>query len=247
LDPRIDQLQKKIDVYFKQPELLRTAVTHPSYLAEHPDEKQHNQRLEFLGDAILGAAVAYYLYNNFPDAAEGSLTKIRAAVVCEPSLANLAQKIGLGEHLQLGRGEDLSGGRKRPSILADAFEALTAAIYLDQGWEKTCDFLWKHFREEIEKAVQGVSRDYKSMLQELVQRNGREKVTYRLLSESGPDHDKLFISGVFIDNRMLGKGSGKSKKESEQRAAQAAVELLREKDVERDISLTQSLIKKEFM
>lgn len=96
--------------------------------------------------------------------------------------------------------------------MADAFEALTAAIYLDQGWEKTCDFLWKHFREEIEKAVQGVSRDYKSMLQELVQRNGREKVTYRLLSESGPDHDKLFISGVFIDNRMLGKGSGKSKK-----------------------------------
>jgi ribonuclease-3 len=237
LDPRIDQLQKKIDVCFRQPELLRTAVTHPSYLAEHPAEKQHNQRLEFLGDAVLGAAVAYYLYKNFPDAAEGSLTKIRAAVVCEPSLAKLAQKIGLGEHLRLGRGEELSGGRKRPSILADAFEALTAAIFLDQGWEKACNFLWKHLKDEIERAVQGVSRDFKSMLQEIVQRNGGE-VSYRLLSESGPDHDKLFVSGVFIDNRMLGKGSGKSKKESEQRAAQAAVELLREQDLQRDVSLT---------
>ncbi len=227
MDPKIDQLQKKIDVYFKQPELLRIALIHPSYLAEHPEEKHHNQRLEFLGDAVLGAAVAYYLYQHFPDAAEGDLTKIRAAVVCEPSLANLAQGLRLGDHLQLGRGEDLSGGRKRPSILADAFEALTAAIYLDQGWDKTCDFLWKLMKGEIEKAVQGVSRDYKTMLQELVQRNGRERVSYRLLSESGPDHDKLFISGVFLENKMMGKGSGKSKKESEQRAAQAAVEVMR--------------------
>lgn len=224
-----EELQKSINIFFHDPQLLATALTHPSYLAEHPEEEDHNQRLEFLGDAILGSVVAYYLYQNFPKSSEGELTKIRAAVVCESSLASIARKLQLGNHLRLGRGEEHSGGRERASILADAFEALTAAIFLDQGWEQTNTFLRGILKEEIAKTIQGVSRDYKTSLQEIVQQNGNDSLTYRLLKETGPDHEKKFVSGVFLDNKLLGEGTGKSKKESEQYAAQAALEYLRKK------------------
>lgn len=229
MEPKLEQLQKKINIYFKQPELLRLAMIHPSYLAEHPEEKHHNQRLEFLGDAVLGSAVAYYLYQRYPDATEGELTKTRAAVVCEASLASLARVLDLGDYIHLGRGEAISGGKERASILADAFEALTAAVFLDQGWQKACSFLWSFLQKEIEQTVQGVSSDFKTLLQEIIQHRGSDRLSYRLLSETGPDHDKYFTSGVFVKNRLLGSGSGKSKKESEQQAAKEAVELLRKK------------------
>lgn len=221
---QLDQLQKKINIKFKQSELLSLALIHPSFLAEHPEAEEHNQRLEFLGDAVLGSAVAYYLYVHYPQASEGELTKTRAAVVCESSLASLARVLDLGEYLQLGRGEELSGGKERASILADAFEALTAAIFLDQGWQKACIFLWSLLHEKIEKTVQGVSSDFKTQLQEIIQSRGSDQLSYRLLSDTGPDHDKLFTTGVFIKNRLLGSGSGKSKKESEQQAAKEALE-----------------------
>ncbi len=231
MDPKHTQLQKKINITFKQPELLKMALIHPSYLSEHPEEEHHNQRLEFLGDAVLGIVVAYYLYKHYPEASEGELTKIRAAVVCESSLAGLAQSLDLGEHIQLGRGEALSGGKNRPSILADAFEALIAAVFLDQGWERCCVYLSNLLKEEIEKTLQGVSSDFKTLLQEIIQRNSSDRLSYRLLSESGPDHDKIFESGVFLNNRLLGKGSGKSKKESEQHAAQNAIDFLRKEQL----------------
>lgn len=229
MEPEFEQLQKEINITFKQPELLRLSMIHPSYLSEHPQEKHHNQRLEFLGDAVLGSAVAYYLYRQYPEAMEGELTKTRAAVVCESSLAGLARSLHLGDYIRLGRGEVVSGGKNRASILADAFEALTAAIFLDQGWESVCGFLWSLLQEEIEKTVQGVPTDFKTMLQEIIQSRCSDRLTYRLLSESGPDHDKLFTSGVFLNDTLLGSGSGKSKKVSEQQAAKKAVEELRNK------------------
>jgi len=224
VEPKLDQLQKKVDVNFKRPELLNLAMIHPSYLAEHPEVKKHNQRLEFLGDAVLGSAVAYFLYQHYPQSSEGELTKVRAAVVCESSLASIARELDLGDYICLGRGEALSGGKDRASILADAFEALTAAVFLDQGWQKVCSFLWSILQEKIEKTVQGVSSDFKTLLQETIQRRGNDHLTYRLLSEMGPDHDKLFTSGVYLNNRLLGSGTGKSKKESEQQAAKEAME-----------------------
>lgn len=227
MESKLDQLEQKLNTHFKQPELLEMALIHPSYLSEHPEVKEHNQRLEFLGDAILGGAVAYYLYEKHPESAEGDLTKARAAVVCESCLAALAHELNLGDYIILGRGEASSGGKERASILADAFEAVTAAIFLDQGWEKTCGFLWPLFAERIEKTMLGVSSDYKTLLQEIIQRQGNNSLSYKLLSEAGPDHDKYFTSGVFVNDKMIGSGGGKSKKNSEQEAAQEAVELLR--------------------
>lgn len=222
------EFQKSINIFFKNPELLIAALTHPSYLAEHPDEKVHNQRLEFLGDAVLSSVVADYLYHQYTEQPEGQLTKMRAAVVCETTLARLADSLNLGGLLRLGKGEEISGGRKRPSILADAFEALTAAIFLDQGWERTKQFLQEVLKDEIEKTAQGCYTDYKTYLQEIVQQQGSEKLKYVLLEESGPDHAKQFVSGVIWRSKLLGKGSGKSKKEAEQQAARAALENLGE-------------------
>jgi ribonuclease-3 len=227
VEPKLEQLEQKLNIHFKQPELLEMALIHPSYLSEHPEVKEHNQRLEFLGDAVLGAAVAYYLYEKYPESAEGDLTKARAAVVCESCLAALAHELNLGDYICLGRGEASSGGKERASILADTFEAVAAAIFLDQGWEKARGFLWPLIVERIEKTMLGVSSDFKTLLQEMVQRQGNESLSYRLLSETGPDHDKYFTSGVFLDDKMIGSGGGKSKKNSEQEAAKEAVELLK--------------------
>ncbi|HBI27457.1 MAG TPA: ribonuclease III, partial [Peptococcaceae bacterium] len=171
--------------------------------------------------------VAYYLYEKYPESAEGDLTKARAAVVCESCLAALAHELNLGDYICLGRGEASSGGNERASILADTFEAVAAAIFLDQGWEKARGFLWPLIVERIEKTMLGVSSDFKTLLQEMVQRQGNESLSYRLLSETGPDHDKYFTSGVFLDDKMIGSGGGKSKKNSEQEAAKEAVELLK--------------------
>lgn len=228
---KLQELQQTIRVAFHNQELLTMALTHPSYQAEHPEEKNHNQRLEFLGDAILGSVVADYLYRHYPQYSEGQLTRMRAAVVCEATLARLGESLKLGEYLRLGRGEEISGGRKRSSILADALEAVTGAVFLDQGWEVAKSFINSLLHEELERTGQGFNKDYKTSLQELLQQRGSERICYLLLSESGPDHAKEFVSGVIWRNQLLGKGTGRSKKEAEQQAARAALDYLNQQDI----------------
>lgn len=224
---RLNEFQASINIFFKNIDLLVAALTHPSYIAEHPNEGVHNQRLEFLGDAILGAVVADYLYHRYPEHSEGQLTRMRAAIVCETSLARIANSLRLGDLLRLGKGEEITGGRQRSSNLADSFEALVAAVFLDKGWNEVRSFLHELLNREIENILSGCSADYKTCLQEIVQQHGSERVDYVLLEESGPDHDKRFVSGVFWRSQLLGKGTGKSKKEAEQEAARAALKALK--------------------
>lgn len=224
---RLNEFQAANNIFFKNTDLLVAALTHPSYIAEHPDEGVHNQRLEFLGDAVLGAVVADYLYHRYPEHSEGQLTKMRAAIVCETTLARLANSLRLGELLRLGRGEEATGGRHRISNLADSFEALVAAVFLDKGWDAVRRFLHGLLDRDIENILSSGCADYKTCLQEMVQQHGCERVDYVLLEESGPDHDKRFVSGVYWRSRLLGKGTGKTKKEAEQEAARAALEALK--------------------
>ncbi|NLX03299.1 MAG: ribonuclease III [Syntrophomonadaceae bacterium] len=199
-------------------DLLVMALTHPSY-AQEKNFEHNNQRLEFLGDAVLSFVVAEYLYNHYRDKAEGDLTKIRARVVCEKSLLNVARKINLGNYILLGKGEEMSGGRKRRSILADTVEAVIGAIYLDQGYEKAKEFILKHLEGNIIEGASGDYYDYKSRLQELVQGKNKENVHYAIIEESGPAHCKSFVAGVYFQDQLLATGEGKSKKEAEQNAA----------------------------
>ncbi len=222
----LDKLQQAAAVSFQDPELLLTALTHPSYLAEHPQANNHNQRLEYLGDAVLGLVVADYFYQRFPEEPEGQLTRMRAAVVCEPTLARMARQLDLGSYLRLGHGEELSGGRQRASVLADALEALTGAVFLDQGWQQARRFLLLLLGEEMSTIARGSGRDYKTALQEAVQQRGGDTLAYCIIDEAGPDHDKHFTAGVLWNGEMLGKGRGKSKKEAEQQAAKNALKSL---------------------
>lgn len=199
-------------------ELMATALTHPSY-AQESNLIANNQRLEFLGDAVLSFVVAEYLYNQYPQQAEGELTKIRARVVCEPALSQVAGQLNLGQYLLLGKGEEKSGGRNRPSILADAVEAVIGAVYLDQGYAAARDFILAHLEEAIQKSEAGDHYDYKSRLQELVQGKSRDNVSYSILEETGPAHDRSFVAGVFYQDRLLATGTGHSKKEAQQNAA----------------------------
>jgi ribonuclease-3 len=221
------KLQRAIGVEFLEPEILRVALTHPSYVAEHPRACRHNQRLEYLGDAVLGLVAAEFFFHRFPEEAEGRLTRMRAAVVCEATLAKMARKLDLGIYLRLGRGEDLSGGRQRPSVLADALEALVGAVFLDQGWAQASRFLLELLGDEMLNTARGNTRDYKTAIQELVQQRGGDTLAYCILSEVGPNHDKHFIAGVLWNGKMLGKGSGRSKKEAEQQAAKNALDLIK--------------------
>jgi ribonuclease-3 len=199
-------------------DLLATALTHPSY-AQESNLVTNNQRLEFLGDAVLSFVVAEYLYTHYPQQAEGELTKIRARVVCEPALSKVAGQLKLGKYLLLGKGEEKSGGRNRQSILADAVEAVIGAVYLDQGFETARKFILENLEEDIRKTEAGDHYDYKSRLQELVQGKNRENVTYSILEETGPAHDRTFVAGVFYQDRLLATGEGHSKKEAQQCAA----------------------------
>ncbi len=203
-------------------DLLVTALTHPSYAQEH-GIVDNNQRLEFLGDAVLNMVVARHLYIAFPDQPEGILTKIRAKVVCERYLAKFARDLKIGDYLILGRGEENSGGRNRNSILADAVEAVIGALFLDQGLEYTESFVLKYMQKDMEGVANGDFYDFKSRLQELVQSSSRENVNYEILKESGPAHDRTFVAGVFFQSRLLASGEGKTKKEAEQRAAEQAL------------------------
>ncbi len=208
---------------FHDEELMSTALIHPSY-AQERSELSNNQRLEFLGDAVLDFVVAEYLYQHYTNKAEGDLTQIRARVVCEKALVGMANRMDIGRYLMLGRGEDMSGGRSRKSILADTVEAVIGAIYLDQGLEFAREFILKYLEPVIVETVQGDYQDYKSRLQELVQARSRDNVHYKIISESGPAHARHFIAGVYFQNELLASGQGRSKKEAEQHAAGQALE-----------------------
>ncbi|HHV65226.1 MAG TPA: ribonuclease III [Peptococcaceae bacterium] len=217
----VEQFLSKLG--FEYSNLICTALTHPSYTFENPSGGlENNQRLEFLGDAVLDFIVGEYLYLAYPEKPEGELTKMRAAVVNETTLARQAKKINLGRALFLGKGEQMSGGRERPSILADALEALIGAIYLQYGFETVRKFILNMLVPEIEEIAQGNYGDFKTMLQEKAQKEEAE-VTYKILTESGPDHDKVFTAGVYIKGALKGAGTGKTKKEAEQQAARLAL------------------------
>lgn len=221
---------KKLGFKNTESDLLSTALTHPSFTFENPGSgKENNQRLEFLGDAVLDFVVGEYLYLTYPDKPEGELTKMRAAVVNETTLARKARDIGLGQALFLGKGEQASGGRDRPSILADALEAVIGAVYLQHGFEEVRRFILKMLISEINELNEGNYGDFKTMLQERAQKK-ECNVEYRILEEKGPDHDKLFTAGVFIEGSLMGKGTGKTKKEAEQHAARFALEKWEGKD-----------------
>lgn len=204
---------------FRDPRLIDMALTHPSF-SQEKNYAVNNQRLEFLGDAVLNMIVAEYLYNHFGEKPEGELTKIRARVVCEKALLNVATAMRLGDYLLLGRGEEMSGGRKRRSILADAVEAVIGAVYLDQGYEAATSFVLSHLQEYVDETAQGDYQDYKSRLQELVQGKNKQNVTYQIIKECGPAHAKVFEAGVYYRDQLLAAGQGRSKKEAEQNAAE---------------------------
>lgn len=222
-------LEEKIGYTFRDRTLLENALTHSSYANEHREKGMpSNERLEFLGDSILGLVVADHLYRNRPDLPEGDLTRIRAALVCEGSLVEVAKSLDLGSYLKLGRGEESGGGRKRPSIQADAVEAMLAAVYLDGGIGQARKLIHDLIlNQEREKIANG--RDFKTTLQELIQRESGQVLSYRLTGESGPDHAKIFCMDVLLNGKPIGSGEGRSKKEAEQAAAKAAVCKLEQK------------------
>jgi ribonuclease-3 len=221
----LSSLRNRLKVDWRDQDLLSQALTHSSYIYENRQNGiENNQRLEFLGDAVLGLAVSDFLYRNYPDRDEGELTKLRAALVCEPSLARTAKSLELGNCLKMGKGEERSGGRERPSILADAFEALLGAIYLDQGLVKASELSLKLLDPLIKDVLEGrLDRDFKTELQEIVQQRGSEQVQYTILREEGPDHHKIFTAGVLYKGELAGIGCGRSKKEAEQQAAKSAL------------------------
>ena len=220
----INELETAIGYRFKNISLLQNALTHSSYANERwHNSLKSNERLEFLGDSILGMVVAEYLYKTFPDRPEGELTRMRADMVCERTLATIASRIGLGEHLLLGNGEEQGGGRSRDSILADAVESVIAASFLDGGMGAARAFIEKFVLVEV-PVKKMHNADYKTALQELVQQKKNQTLSYRLVGESGPDHDKHFDVEVSLNGQVIGIGSGSSKKRAEQMAAKAALE-----------------------
>jgi len=228
---RILELQNSLEYYFDDLELLETALTHSSYANEHNlHPSKSNQRLEFLGDTVINLVVSQYLYQKYPFYPEGELTKIRAKVVCESSLALAAKKIKIGEYLLLGKGEETTGGRKRDSILADASESITGAIFLDSDYETVTKFLINNFEKDIVKAVAkgNLFVDYKTQLQEQLQKITKSKISYKVTKEEGPDHNKLFYVDVLVGSDVIGSGIGRNKKESEQLAAKEALILMGE-------------------
>lgn len=221
----IQQLQQVIHYQFHNITFLEVALTHSSYANEMRHQVRYNERQEFLGDAVLSIIVSDYLFNNYT-VPEGDLTKLRAALVCERSLDVMANKISLGDYLRLGHGEEMTGGRTRPSIIADAFEALIAAIYLDSGIESAREFVLPFVIEMLEHEDSLSFKDYKTILQEIIQQNPEEKLVYKLVGEKGPDHDKRFVVEVLLNSNVIGKGQGRSKKTAEQMAAKEALELM---------------------
>ncbi len=225
---KLSELQDRIGYRFRQEGLLRQALTHSSYANEkHMKKYSDNEKLEFLGDAVLEVTSSEFLYHNYPKLSEGDLTKLRASLVCEPTLALCTEEIGLGEYLFLGKGEEQTGGRKRNSILSDALEAVIGAIYLDGGFEAAGVFVRRFILTDIEHKK--LFYDSKTILQEVVQGNFEEPLIYELTGESGPDHAKHFSVEARIGERVIGAGSGPTKKAAEQEAAYRGLLLLKPK------------------
>lgn len=225
------ELERALGYRFQNKNLLENALTHSSYANERRCGKPDNERLEFLGDSILGFVTADFLFHKFPEQPEGDLTRLRADLVCERNLARCAEKVNLGQFLLLGHGEDHAGGRHRDSIVSDAMESVLAAAYLDGGFEAAKGIIHRLILSELPTGRPG-NFDYKTMLQELVQREKDQILTYELIGESGPDHDKVFMVEVLRNGTVVGKGEGRSKKKAEQAAAHEAVKNLFPKEYE---------------
>lgn len=225
----MDSLETKLNYKFNNIELLKNALTHSSYANEVRNGITSNERLEFLGDSVLSIIVSEHIYNKFPKMPEGELTRLRASLVCEKALCAFSRELELGKYLKLGKGEEKCGGRERDSILADAFEAVLAAIYLDGGMHAAREHALNFVLRELKHhSNDDDHKDYKTTLQEIIQRNPEESVSYCLIGESGPDHDKCFEVEVRLNSNVIGTGSGKSKKIAEQMAAKQALKLMGE-------------------
>ena len=220
------ELEKKLGYTYKNISYLENALTHSSYANEAKHGVKSNERLEFLGDAVLSMVVSDYIYKNCPNLPEGELSKLRASLVCEKSLCRFSKSLGVGRCLKLSHGEHNLKGNERPSILADAFEAIIASIYLDGGMEQARKFILSFVEPEIKNPKPKAFKDYKTTLQEIIQKNPEERLTYVLTGEQGPDHDKHFFVEVHLNSNVIGKGGGRSKKEAEQQAAREALELM---------------------
>lgn len=220
------ELEAKLGYNFKNIKLLENALVHSSYANETKCKGGSNERLEFLGDAVLSIIVAEYLYSNYPEVDEGELTKLRASLVCEKTLSTFSKELELGKYLKLGKGEMHNGGAERPSMLADAFEAVLAALYLDGGFGIAKNHVLRFITKELDSAQIGAFSDYKTRLQEIVQRNPEERLSYELVSETGPDHSKTFSVEVKLNSNVIAVGVGTTKKRAEQDAAKHALELM---------------------
>lgn len=220
----LKEFQDIIGYTFKDIKLLNNALTHSSFVASKNDYMLYNERLEFIGDSILSMITSLYLYKKCKNAPEGHLTRFRAGIVCEQSLYNASNNLKLGRYLRLSKGEENAGGRERVSILADAFEAVIAAIYLDGGIKKAKTFVLENLQDTINDAVHNrIFSDYKSFLQEYIQKNNCGTLNYKMLKEEGPDHNKTFEVALYLNNTLIGKGSGHSKKDAQQAAAREAI------------------------
>lgn len=222
-----EELEEIIGYHFRDRNLLIKALTHSSFLNENknPDAfPEDNERLEFFGDAIIEFLVSEYLFRQYAGIAEGDLTRLRASLVCEQSLAQCSRQIRLGEFLRMGKGEEATGGRERASVTSDAFEALTAAIYLDSGWQSAEEFVREHLLRAMESGT--LFFDAKTRLQETVQKKGGRNLQYEMISEEGPSHNKMFVAAACLDGREIGRGQGHSKKAAQQEAALAALKYL---------------------
>jgi ribonuclease-3 len=219
-DPNLVRFEAALGYTFKDRALLVEALTHSSYRNENTDVDYDNERLEFLGDAVLGCVVSHMLWESYPDRAEGDMTRFRALLVSEDGLARAARHLSLGEYLYLGRGEELTGGRDKPSVLADGYESLVCAIYLDGGYARAEAFIRSQFEEQVEH-IPGLHRrsDFKTKAQEIIQERLRTVPRYRVTAEVGPDHDKRFEVVLVVRGHVLGTGTGRSKKEAEEEAA----------------------------
>lgn len=222
---KISEFEEIIGYKFKDKNLIFTALSHSSFANENKKQRKSNERLEFLGDSVLSIIVSDFIFEHYTFLPEGELTKIRASLVCEKALFKFAKEIRLGEFIMLGRGEENTGGRTRPSILADAFEAVIAAIYLDGGMEAAQKYVLRFIPKNFDPRHYHIT-DYKTILQEIIQRNPEEMVEYVLKDEKGPDHDKEFTVQVMLNSNVIGEGKGKSKKNAEQMAAKQALDLM---------------------
>ena len=220
------KLEKELGYEFKNKQLLETALTHTSYAYEK--KKQSNEKLEFLGDSILEFVSSEYIFHNYPKLKEGEMTKVRASVVCEKSLHEIAKMHNFSDFLYLGKSERISQKEVRPAIMADSVEAVIAAIFLDGGLEPAKEFIIKNLDKPIENATKHIGqKDYKTVLQEILQKNGNVDIEYEIIDEKGPDHEKVFTAEVMVNDKILATGEGKSKKLAEMQAAQKALENLK--------------------